>query len=116
MSKVDNVSPGTITYNGALVLQALASGYRYGFDIMDFTGLASGTAYPILRRLEKQKMVRSEWEEDSAARREGRPRRRYYELTSSGKAALSNAAERFRAHQRVFAELDNSGVPPGRSR
>ena len=41
-----------LTYPTALVLQALASGYHYGFDIMDATGLPSGTVYPVLRRLE----------------------------------------------------------------
>ncbi len=103
-----------ITYNGAMVLQALAKNYRYGFDIMDFTGLASGTAYPILRRFEEQKLVRSRWEDDRDAHRQGRPRRRYYELTSAGKAALAQAIERFRVHHRVFGELDVA--PPARNR
>ncbi|MCG8469139.1 MAG: PadR family transcriptional regulator, partial [Gemmatimonadetes bacterium] len=34
------------------VLHAVAVGRRYGFDIMDSTGLPSGTVYPALRRLE----------------------------------------------------------------
>ena len=42
-----------ITYPIACVLQALASGFHYGFDIMEFTGLPSGTVYPILRRLDE---------------------------------------------------------------
>ena len=29
----------------ALVLQAVATGHRYGFDVMDASGLASGTVY-----------------------------------------------------------------------
>src|SRR5688572_19862296 len=41
-----------LTYSSALVLQAIASGYRYGFDVMDVTGLPSGTVYPALRKLE----------------------------------------------------------------
>ena len=36
----------------ALILQALDNGYYYGFDIMDVTGLPSGTVYPALRRME----------------------------------------------------------------
>lgn len=91
-----------MTYNGALVLQALARGCRYGFEVMDFTGLPSGTAYPILRRFEMERLVRSHWEGAASARREGRPRRRYYELTASGKRALASARERFAAHARVF--------------
>ena len=30
------------------VLQAIANGYEYGFDIIDQTGLPSGTVYPAL--------------------------------------------------------------------
>lgn len=92
-----------VTYNGALVLQALAKGYRYGFQIMDFTGLASGTTYPILRRFEHARLVRSKWEGQRRAHKDGRPPRRYYELTETGVEALDSALERFRAHERVFA-------------
>lgn len=92
-----------VTYNGALVLQALAKGYRYGFEIMDFTGLASGTTYPILRRFERDRLVRSNWEGQKRAHEDGRPARRYYELTDAGTEALSSALERFQAHQKVFA-------------
>ena len=30
------------------VLQAIASGYQYGFDVIDQTGLPSGTVYPVV--------------------------------------------------------------------
>ncbi|HEY7816786.1 MAG TPA: PadR family transcriptional regulator [Vicinamibacteria bacterium] len=93
-----------LTYNGALVLQALARGYRYGFEIMDFTGLPSGTAYPILRRFEVEKLARSRWEGEKPAQRDGRPRRRYYELTDEGRKLLSAALERFTEHRRVFGD------------
>lgn len=99
-----------ITYNGALVLQALARDHRYGFEIMDFTGLASGTTYPILRRFERDGVVRSKWERARKARDDGRPPRRYYELTRKGEDALAEALERFAAHQRIFA-LEPSGEP-----
>lgn len=91
-----------LTYNTAIVLQALARGYRYGFEIMDFTGLASGTAYPILRRLELSNHVRSRWEGERQARRDGRPPRRYYELTDEGQKVLASAVERFAEHRRIF--------------
>jgi PadR family transcriptional regulator len=97
-----------LTYNTAIVLQALAKGYRYGFEIMDFTHLASGTAYPILRRLEVSKLVRSRWEGESQAHRDGRPPRRYYELTEEGKSLLASAVERFAEHRRIF----DDALPP----
>jgi DNA-binding PadR family transcriptional regulator len=99
---------GRLTYNQALVLQALARGYRYGFEIMDFTKLPSGTAYPILRRFEADGLTRSRWEGQRLAERSGRPRRRYYELTAAGRRALASAVERFAEHQRVF----DAGVLP----
>ena len=64
-----------ITYSMTLV-SALACGYHYGFDIMDATNLPSGTVYPILRRLERENMVTSEWEADGVAQSEQRPLRR----------------------------------------
>ena len=41
-----------LSYAVTIILQTLANGYQYGFDIMDVTGLPSGTVYPALRRLE----------------------------------------------------------------
>jgi DNA-binding PadR family transcriptional regulator len=86
-----------MTYPTALVLQALASGYHYGFDIMDVTGLASGTVYPILRRLDREGLVRSRWERAEVAHREQRPPRRYYEVTQAGTRLLPELASRYRA-------------------
>lgn len=78
-----------------LVLQAIADGVRYGFDIADRTGLQTGTVYPALRRLESLGFVRSNWENEKVARRENRPARRYYEITPSGGEALEVALKRF---------------------
>ena len=76
------------TYSTTLVLEALSHGYHYGFDIMDATNLPSGTVYPILRRLEREGMVTSQWEDSEVAQNEPRPQRRYYELTADGRKAL----------------------------
>lgn len=79
------------------VLRALAEGTSYGFDIMDATGLPSGTVYPILSRMEERGLVESRWEAVDAPRDRGRPPRKYYGLTSDGTAALHDALERMRA-------------------
>ena len=84
-----------ITLPTTLVLQAIADGARYGFDIADKTGLQTGTVYPSLRRLESSGLVRSSWESDKVARREQRPARRYYEITRAGETALEVALKRF---------------------
>jgi len=85
------------TYSTTLVLEALARGYHYGFDIMDATNLPSGTVYPILRRLERESLVTSEWEAEGVAQSEQRPPRRYYALTGEGQKAFEQTAERYRA-------------------
>ena len=83
-----------LTRPTALVLVALARGLRHGFDLLDATGLPSGTVYPILRRLESAGLVKSRWEAVGIARDEGRPPRRYYQLTGAGAEALSEALAR----------------------
>jgi DNA-binding PadR family transcriptional regulator len=85
-----------LSYTMALTLQAIENGYGYGFDIMTVTGLASGTVYPALRRLENADFVASKWERQSIAQTEQRPPRKYYEVTKVGRAALAEARERFR--------------------
>jgi DNA-binding PadR family transcriptional regulator len=85
-----------MTYVTGLVLQAIHHGYRYGFEIMDTSGLADGTVYPALRRLEAAGLLESDWEDALAAREEGRPPRRYYTLTALGERELGRARERFR--------------------
>ncbi len=79
----------------ALVLDALGRGFRHGFDILDATGLPSGTVYPILRRLEQDGLARSRWEAARVAQQEQRPPRRYYELSRDGDARLEEARARF---------------------
>ena len=92
----------------ALILHAVGAGHRYGFDIMDATGLASGTVYPALRRLEESKLLRGRWEESGAAQRSGRPQRRFYELTRAGESAAEDAAEKL-AGQRAML---GASAPP----
>ena len=86
-----------MTYPTALVLQALARGFHHGFDIMDATGLPSGTVYPILRRLDREGLLKSQWEKPLLAQREQRPPRRYYEITEAGEGMLAEAVARYRA-------------------
>jgi len=79
------------------VLQAVSDGSAYGFDVIDATGLPSGTVYPALSRLERDGYLRSSWERDAAAFAAGRPARRYYRVTAPGAVALSDALAHYRA-------------------
>ena len=91
-----------VTYPTALVLQAIAGGSRYGFDIADLTGLQTGTVYPALRRLEGLGFVRSRWESERVARRDQRPARRYYVITAAGVEALEVLVARFEGAARLL--------------
>jgi PadR family transcriptional regulator PadR len=79
------------------VLHAIADGYQYGFDVIDQTGLPSGTVYPALSRLERDGLVRSAWENEQDAHADGRPARRYYKLTAPGVKALAEATSYYRS-------------------
>jgi DNA-binding PadR family transcriptional regulator len=92
----------TLSYATLFVLQALAQGHKFGFDVMDATELPSGTVYPALRRLEGLGFVESDWEDDGKARTANRPRRRYYTLTKTGRLQLSEAESRYRAVAKLF--------------
>lgn len=91
-----------MTYPTAIVLHAVAQGVRYGFDIIDATGLGAGTVYPILRRLEASALVSSSWERVSVARAKGRPARRNYRITRAGERQLASALARYPGVARVL--------------
>ncbi len=94
-----------LTYPTTLVLHALANGLRHGFDVIDATGLASGTVYPILRRLEREGLVSATWEDVAIAQQEQRPPRRYYELTPEGSAVLKTAVARYRVPREIASRV-----------
>jgi DNA-binding PadR family transcriptional regulator len=85
-----------------LVLSALADKAKYGYLIQkhlrDATEghatLAAGTLYPLLHRLESQKLVRSYWD-DSTGRK-----RKWYSLTAAGRKRLTSDARQLQ----TFAE------------
>ncbi|HXR77149.1 MAG TPA: helix-turn-helix transcriptional regulator [Bryobacteraceae bacterium] len=84
-----------LSHTAALILRTVDCGYRYGFDIMDVTGLPSGTVYPALRRLERDGLVAGKWEDESIALAEERPARRYYRTTRAGRQSLVLLIERY---------------------
>ncbi len=85
-----------LTFATAAILNAVSNGYSFGFDIVDITGMPGGTVYPALRRLEDAGYVSSRWEKERVAKEEARPRRKYYEITRSGREVLAEAVKRYR--------------------
>ena len=98
------MSNSRLSHSAALILKALSLGYRYGFDVMEVTGLPSGTVYPALRRLERDALVASKWEPEEEAVASQRPARRYYEVARAGKAAALAATERYPLLARLVSE------------
>ena len=95
--RIRHMQARSLSYAATAVLEAVAQGHQYGFDVIAVTGLASGTVYPALRRLEDADYVESRWEDHRVAQREVRPVRKYYEVTESGQAALAAALLRYRS-------------------
>jgi DNA-binding PadR family transcriptional regulator len=89
--------PRRLSITAVHVLRAVADGYEYGFDVIDATGLPSGTVYPALSRLERDGYVRSSWEDAGRAHHDGRPARRYYRVTAPGTRALRDALAYYRS-------------------
>jgi PadR family transcriptional regulator PadR len=102
---------GFLTYSTTVILQAVANGYLYGFDIIDITGVPGGTVYPALRRLESAGYLASKWEDQSVAQAEPRPPRRYYDLTRAGREALAEAVKRYRFLEQTQLSKKQSPKP-----
>jgi PadR family transcriptional regulator, regulatory protein PadR len=78
-----------VSHAGLMVLRVFIDNPRrrlYGFDLMQSTGVASGTLYPLLMRFEQQGWLTSSWEGVDPVQA-GRPRRRLYRITGAGQRA-----------------------------
>jgi PadR family transcriptional regulator len=84
-----------LSHTAALILQTIDNGCSYGFDIMDATGLPSGTVYPALRRMETEGIISSQWESEKRATAEQRPARKYYRITRVGTQVLEQLQKRY---------------------
>jgi PadR family transcriptional regulator PadR len=89
--------PGEVklSHTAAMILHAIDAGSGYGLSVMEMTGLPSGTVYPALRRLERDGLIRSQWERQSIADSEQRPPRKYYRLTRSGQTTREASQKRY---------------------
>jgi PadR family transcriptional regulator, regulatory protein PadR len=84
-----------LSHTSAMILQAIGAGHIYGYTVMEVTGLASGTIYPALRRMERDRLIRSQWERQSVADAALRPPRKYYKLTRAGETTLEASRNRY---------------------
>lgn len=97
------------------ILGALSRGRHYGYSLVrtiSGTGdidLTEGTIYPILGRLAKEGLVRSEWVESSQG-----PPRKYYTLTERGREAFRVLDEEFRKLATIVSNAQSEGAPDDR--
>ena len=83
-----------------MALCVLSDGPRYGYLIQKQLREASanlvradaGTLYPLLHKLEQDRLIRSRWDEA------GGRRRKWYELTAAGRRQLSRRAAQWRQY------------------
>jgi PadR family transcriptional regulator, regulatory protein PadR len=100
---------------GVIVLAALSQlrAPRYGYELRQALaecGMAieEGTLYPLLRRLEIQGVLTSEWRTN-----EGAPRR-YYQLSAEGRRLFKRLTETWYGLNEAMHRLLTSGGPDGR--
>lgn len=95
---------------GVIVLSVLSQLFtpKYGYSLMqslEEKGIPvdAGTLYPLLRRLEKQELLVSEWETGGA-----KPRK-YYTLSEKGKQVYHNLCEEWTAMSKNVNQLIHDG-------
>ena len=90
-----------------MMMSVLADGAHYGYAIQkrvrEASGgrvkLPAGTLYPLLHRLEAEKLIRSRW--DRSTGRE----RKWYELTAAGKRRLTQQATEWNDYADCIRQL-----------
>jgi len=103
-------SEAKLSHTAAMILQAIHAGYVYGFSIMEMTGLPSGTVYPAMRRLERDSLIRSNWENQTIADAQQRPPRKYYKLTNTGRTTLEASRKRYPLLERLIPTEEAKSV------
>jgi PadR family transcriptional regulator, regulatory protein PadR len=91
---------------GVVVLATLSQlrAPRYGYELRQALAerempIEEGTLYPLLRRLEAQGLLKSDWKTDS-----GSPRR-YYSLNADGRKLLKKLTESWQGMNDAMARL-----------
>jgi DNA-binding PadR family transcriptional regulator len=91
-----------------MILSILERGEIYGYQIIqnviDISGgtleWSEGMLYPVLHRMEKENLIRSQWKISEKGRR-----RKYYRLTESGKRELEKEKAQWMSVHKLFAKL-----------
>ena len=101
-----------------LILNTLQWGTQHGYGISlairansgDVLQVETGSLYPALHRLEKQRWVASEWKQTEANQRA-----RFYRLTAAGRKQLAAEQSRWRQLVEAMAAAMNPAVEESES-
>jgi PadR family transcriptional regulator PadR len=99
----------SLRFGAVSLLHAIAAGNRFGVEIMQATGLTSGTAYPALDRLEQRGYLKSRGNPRPTPTARD-PARRYFHLTAADATALEAALQKFKTLRPV--RIDPSSLAP----
>ena len=91
-----------------LILSILERGEIYGYQIIqnviDISGgtleWSEGMLYPVLHRMEKENLIRSQWKISEKGRR-----RKYYRLTELGRKELEKEKKQWMSVHNLLAKL-----------
>jgi transcriptional regulator len=97
-----------------LILQTLRNGAQHGYGITqairsgssDVLQVETGSLYPALHRLERQRWVKAEWKQS-----ENNQRAKYYSLTAAGRKHLAAEQERWNTVSAAIAGLMRTREP-----
>jgi len=101
-----------------LILQTLSWGPAHGYAIAqairsgsgEVLQVETGSLYPALHRLERQRWIRSEWRAS-----EHNQRAKYYQLTAAGKRQLTAEQGRWNQLSAAIASLMHPGESEGQA-
>ena len=90
-----------------MVLSILANESQYGYLIQKRLNLATegavklpaGTLYPLLHRLESQRLIRSRWDESTGRRR------KWYVITAAGRKRLEKQATQWQQYANCVSQM-----------
>ena len=91
-----------------LILSILSEGENYGYAIIKRVRELSygqmqwtdGMLYPVLHRLEKQKLIQSKWRESETGRK-----RKYYKIKKEGNKALKEQQKQWKVVYSTLRQL-----------
>ncbi|MFR9777741.1 PadR family transcriptional regulator [Micromonospora sp. MS34] len=93
------------------VLGLLRDRESYGYELaqsLDAAGIGpiqGGTLYPVLLRLQRAGLITAQWREGT-----GGPARKYYQITDSGRAALSRGGHDWKTFVAPVTAIVTGGI------